>query len=125
MWSSSCDIRGQEERRTTQMAKEVRVQLTAEQKAKIKSAIGKTMTEIRVSSLGKNVAVSPGQKTTRVSEHGLREEGLREEGLREGGLREEGQREEGVRGEGVRGEGLREEGIRGEGLRGKEEHGTE
>ena len=89
------------------MAKEVRVQLTAEQKAKIKSAIGKTMTEIRVSSLGKNVAVSPGQKTARLSEHGLREEGLREEGLREEGLREEGLREEGLREEGLREEGLR------------------
>jgi hypothetical protein len=91
----------------TQMAKEVRVQLTAEQKAKIKSAIGTTMTEIRVSSLGKNVAVSPAQKTTRLSEHGLREEGLREEGLREEGLREEGLREEGLREEGLREEGLR------------------
>ena len=73
------------------MSKEVRVQLTADQKAKIKSAIGKTMTEIRVSSLGKD---DPG-KTSRLSEHGLREEGLREAGLREEGLREEGLREAG------------------------------
>ena len=79
------------------MAKEVRVQLTAAQKAKIKSAIGKTMSEIRVSSLGKNVAVSPGAKQSRLSEHGLREDGLREDGLREDGLREDGLREDGLR----------------------------
>jgi hypothetical protein len=41
------------------MAKEVRIQLTAAQKAKIKSATGKEMAEIRVARLGKNLAVSP------------------------------------------------------------------
>ncbi len=46
------------------MAKEVRIQLTEAQKAKIKAATGKTMAEIRVSSIGKNLAVAPGQKTT-------------------------------------------------------------
>jgi hypothetical protein len=39
------------------MAKEVRIELTAAQKAKIKAATGKTLSEIRVSSLGKNLAV--------------------------------------------------------------------
>ena len=48
------------------MAKEVRIQLTAEQKAKIKAATGKTMSEIRVTSLGKNLAVSTEQKTTSI-----------------------------------------------------------
>jgi hypothetical protein len=99
------------------MSKEVRVQLTAAQKAQIQAATGKTMSEIRISSLGKNVAVSATQKPTRLSEHGLREEGLREEGLREEGLREEGLREEGLREEGLREEGLREEGLREQGLR--------
>jgi len=41
------------------MSKEVRIQLTAAQKAKIKAATGKTMAEIRVARLGKNLAVSP------------------------------------------------------------------
>ena len=40
------------------MPKEVRIELTAAQKAKIKAATGKTMSEIRVSSIGKNLAVS-------------------------------------------------------------------
>src|SRR5262249_33080895 len=38
------------------MAKEVRIHLTPAQKAKIKSATGKTMAEIRVSSVGKNLS---------------------------------------------------------------------
>jgi uncharacterized protein YjbI with pentapeptide repeats len=41
------------------MSKEVRIRLTAAQQAKIKAATGKTMGEIRVSRLGKNLAVSP------------------------------------------------------------------
>jgi len=45
------------------MTKEVRIKLTATQKAKIKAATGKSMGEIRVSTLGKNLAVAPGQKT--------------------------------------------------------------
>ena len=44
------------------MAKEVRITLTPAQKAKIKAGTGKSMGEIRVSSLGKNLAVEPGQK---------------------------------------------------------------
>src|SRR5438876_622327 len=47
----------------TKMAKEVRITLTDVQKAKIKAATGKTMSEIRVSSVGKNLAASPSQKT--------------------------------------------------------------
>ncbi len=47
------------------MAKEVRIQLTPAQKAKIKAATGKVMAEIRVTSIGKNLAVAPGQKTAR------------------------------------------------------------
>jgi len=39
------------------MAKEVRIELTAAQKAKIKAATGKVLSEIRVSTLGKNLAV--------------------------------------------------------------------
>jgi len=38
------------------MAKEVRIHLTPAQKAKIKSATGKTMGEIRVSPVGKNLS---------------------------------------------------------------------
>lgn len=49
------------------MAKEVRIQLTPAQKAKIKAATGKVMAEIRVTSIGKNLAVAPGQKTTSVA----------------------------------------------------------
>lgn len=48
------------------MAKEVRIQLTPAQKAKIKAATGKVMAEIRVTSIGKNLAVAPGQKTTSI-----------------------------------------------------------
>jgi D-sedoheptulose 7-phosphate isomerase len=106
------------------MAKDVTIKLTAAQKAKIKAATGKNLAEIRVSSLGKNVAVSAGQKSTRAisaeaTRMSLRGEGLRAEGLRGEGLRGEGLRGEGLRGEGLRGEGLRGEGLRGEGLRGE------
>ena len=38
------------------MAKEVRIQLTPAQKAKIKSGTGKSMGEIRVSPVGKNLS---------------------------------------------------------------------
>ena len=48
--------------------KEVRIQLTPAQKAKIKAATGKAMSEIRVSSLGKNLAVAPSQKSTRLGD---------------------------------------------------------
>ncbi len=41
------------------MAKEVRIELTAAQKSKIKEATGKSMGEIRVTRLGKNLAVAP------------------------------------------------------------------
>ena len=40
------------------MSKEVRISLTAAQKAKIKAGTGKSMEEIRVSSLGRNLAVA-------------------------------------------------------------------
>ena len=50
------------------MAKEVRIELTPAQKAKIKEATGKNVPEIRVSSLGKNVAVSPVQKDLRAQD---------------------------------------------------------
>ena len=45
------------------MANEVRIKLTAEQKAKIKSATGKIMSEIRVGSLGNSPAVSAPRAT--------------------------------------------------------------
>jgi hypothetical protein len=54
------------------MAKDVRIELTAAQKAKIKAATGKTLSEIRVSTLGKNLAVSTGQKSTRMQAESLR-----------------------------------------------------
>jgi len=41
------------------MANEVRIKLTNEQKAKIKEATGKEMTELRVESVGGNPAFSP------------------------------------------------------------------
>ncbi len=50
------------------MAKEVRIELTPAQKAKIKEATGKNVPEIRVSSLGKNIAVSPVQKDLRTQD---------------------------------------------------------
>ncbi|HYV41322.1 MAG TPA: hypothetical protein VEO02_05990, partial [Thermoanaerobaculia bacterium] len=50
------------------MAKEVRIELTPAQKAKIKEATGKNVPEIRVSSLGKNIAVSPVQKELRTQD---------------------------------------------------------
>ncbi len=40
------------------MAKEVRIKLTEAQRSKIKSATGKNMTEIRVTSLGKGPAAN-------------------------------------------------------------------
>ncbi len=45
------------------MANEVRIKLTEAQRAKIKSATGKDMTEIRVGSVGNNPAVSTSKKT--------------------------------------------------------------
>jgi hypothetical protein len=45
------------------MANEVKIKLTDAQRAKIKSATGKDMSEIRVGSLGKNPAVSATEKT--------------------------------------------------------------
>jgi hypothetical protein len=53
------------------MAKEVRITLTPAQKAKIKAGTGKTMGEIRVSSLGKNLAVAPGQRSAVDPQAGL------------------------------------------------------
>jgi len=41
------------------MANEVRIKLTGEQKAKIREATGQQMSEIRVSNLGNNPAVTP------------------------------------------------------------------
>ncbi|HEY6146568.1 MAG TPA: hypothetical protein VIZ69_02685, partial [Thermoanaerobaculia bacterium] len=70
------------------MAKEVRITLTAEQRAKIKEATGKNMDEIRVSSMGQNVAVSGG-KGSKLGEQGLRDEALRDEALRDEALRDE------------------------------------
>ena len=50
------------------MANEVRIKLTAEQKAKIKRATGKVMSEIRVGKLGGSLAVtSPRMASARVS----------------------------------------------------------
>ena len=46
------------------MAKEVRIHLTPAQKAKIKSATGKTMAEIRVSPVGKNLSAKFAAKPT-------------------------------------------------------------
>jgi hypothetical protein len=41
------------------MSKDVRIELTEAQKAKIKAATGKTVGELRVSKVGDNVAVTP------------------------------------------------------------------
>src|SRR5215472_16411302 len=49
------------------MAKEVRIHLTAAQKAKIKSATGKTMGEIRVSPVGKNLSAKFSAKPAMLS----------------------------------------------------------
>jgi uncharacterized protein YjbI with pentapeptide repeats len=50
------------------MAKDVRITLTAAQMAKIKAATGKNVPEIRVSSVGTNVAASPVQKDLRAQD---------------------------------------------------------
>ncbi|HEX9687656.1 MAG TPA: hypothetical protein VGB47_01130 [Thermoanaerobaculia bacterium] len=92
------------------MTKEVKIQLTAAQKAKIKAATGKTLSEIRVSSLGKNIAVSAGQKSTRMQAEALRAQSPRAVG-------QEALRGEALRGEALRGEALRGEALRGEALR--------
>ena len=52
------------------MANEVRIDLTEAQKAKIKTGTGKDMSEIRVSNLEKNPAVSPGQSSLRTGDVG-------------------------------------------------------
>ena len=49
------------------MAKEVRIHLTPAQKAKIKSATGKTMGEIRVSPVGKNLSAKFSAKPAMLS----------------------------------------------------------
>ena len=64
------------------MAKEVKIELTEAQKAKIKAATGKTMNEVKVTSVGSNVAVSMSEKAARVSEQGLRGDAISEQGLR-------------------------------------------
>ncbi|HEY6052136.1 MAG TPA: hypothetical protein VIZ58_12850, partial [Thermoanaerobaculia bacterium] len=74
------------------MAKEVRITLTEEQKAKIKAATGKSMGEIRVSSLGNNIALAPGQQTSRmdpeaslrVGDQDAMRSGVEQESLRAG-----------------------------------------
>ena len=50
------------------MAKEVRIDLTEEQKARIKTGTGKDMSEVRVENLGKNVAASPGHSSLRTGD---------------------------------------------------------
>ena len=45
------------------MPNEVRIKLTEAQRAKIKSATGKVMTEIRVGSVGNNPAISSSKKS--------------------------------------------------------------
>jgi hypothetical protein len=145
VWSCGPRFAGdlQKRKESRAMTKEVKIELTEAQKAKIKAATGKNLSELKVTSVGKNVAVSTSETSTRISEQGLREEGMRsieeqgmrgaeigESALREEGLREEGMRsieEQGMRGaeieesalreEGLREEGLREEGLREEGLR--------
>jgi len=82
-----------------EMTKEVRVQLTEAQKAKIKDATGKAMSEIRVSSL----------KETGLKEQGLKEQGLKEQGLKEQGLKEQGLKEQGLKEQGLKEAGLRSE----------------
>jgi hypothetical protein len=95
------------------MAKEVKIQLTAAQKAKIKAATGKTLSEIRVSTLGKNIAVSAGQKSTRMQAEALRGESPRSVGAES--LRGESPRAVGA--ESLRGESPRAVGA--ESLRGE------
>ena len=92
------------------MAKEVRIQLTPEQKAKIKEATGKTMEEIRVSSLGKNLAVSPGQKG--LSEQGLRDDALRDDAMRDDALRDDALRDDALRDDALRDDALRDDALR-------------
>jgi hypothetical protein len=102
------------------MMKEVRIELTEGQKAKIKAATGKTISELKVTSVGENVAVSTSEESTLLSEQGLREQGMRggeigEQGLREQGLREQDLREQDLREQGMRGAEIGESGLRGEG----------
>src|ERR1700682_4472763 len=57
------------------MANEVRIKLTEAQRAKIKSATGKVMTEIRVGSVGNNPAVSTSKKS--ISARAMRDDSAR------------------------------------------------
>src|SRR5262249_31732390 len=59
------EIEGSANEQEGKMAKEVGGDLTWAQKAKIKTATGKDVSEIKVSSPEKNVAASPGQDSLR------------------------------------------------------------
>ena len=112
------------------MAKEVKIELTEAQKAKIKAATGKNMSELKVTNVGANVAVSTSEKSPRgagISEQGLRgaERVRRGEAVRGAEVAEAGLRGAEVAEAGLRGAEIGEAGLRGAevaeaGLRGAE-----
>ena len=63
------------------MSKDVRIELTEAQKAKIKAATGKTVAELHVSKVGDNVAVTPAvdlrAQDTRIQAEDLRAQDTR------------------------------------------------
>jgi lipopolysaccharide export system protein LptC len=63
------------------MSKDVRIELTESQKAKIKAATGKTIGELHVSKVGDNVAVTPAidlrAQDTRIQAEDLRAQDTR------------------------------------------------
>src|SRR6476659_6092577 len=93
------------------MAKEVRIELTPAQKAKIREATGKTMSEIRVSSLGKNIAVSPGQT------HGLRDESLKDDSLKDDSLKDDSLKDDSLRDDSLKDDSLKDDSLKDESLR--------
>jgi hypothetical protein len=115
------------------MSKEVKIELTEAQKAKIKAATGKSMNEVKVTNVGSNVAVSMSEKSARVSEQGLLGDPISEQGLRppfgpEGGWGERGGIDadvSAIAAKSLRGAQVEEAGLRGAeieeaGLRGAE-----
>src|SRR6266545_1206030 len=96
------------------MAKEVRIELTPAQKAKIKEATGKNVPEIRVSSLGKNIAVSPVQKDLRAQD--LKAEDLKAEDLKAEDLKAEDLKAEDLKAEDLKAEDLKAEDLKAEDL---------
>src|SRR6476659_9200216 len=93
------------------MAKEVRIELTPAQKAKIREATGKTMGEIRVTSLGKNLAVSPGQT------HGLRDESLKDDSLKDDSLKDDSLKDDSMKDDSMKDDSMKDDSMKDDSLK--------